>query len=122
MNSAYLHIGIAARIAFSLGLHLDKYSIKDGVVAKAHARRLWWTLYLFDQDVSLQLGKPCMTGSATVCLWQPPLPSECVGTHPRSGCGHTSNAFLGSEPWLTHAPWISRTVHPSISTHEKDPT
>ncbi|KAG9500702.1 hypothetical protein J7337_006381 [Fusarium musae] len=31
-NSAYLYIGLAVRIAFSLGLHLDKYSTKSGVV------------------------------------------------------------------------------------------
>lgn len=81
-NPAYVHVGLAVRIAFSLGLHLDKYSTKDSVVARAYARRLWWTLFLFDQDLSLQLGKPCMTVSTTSGAWQPPLPSESVSFYP----------------------------------------
>ncbi|KAH7270900.1 hypothetical protein B0J15DRAFT_543821 [Fusarium solani] len=78
LNSAYLQIGTAARIAVSLGLHLDKYSPSDSLVSKAYARRLWWTLFLFDHDISLQMGKPCMSGSSEVCHWQPPLPSEQI--------------------------------------------
>ncbi|KAF4333078.1 hypothetical protein FBEOM_13115 [Fusarium beomiforme] len=78
-NSAYLHIGLAVRIAFSLGLHLDKYSTKSGVVSQAHARRLWWTLYLLDQDLSLALGKPSMNTPPNETSWKPPLPSEfCI--------------------------------------------
>ncbi|RSL68878.1 hypothetical protein CEP53_002441 [Fusarium sp. AF-6] len=78
LNSAYLQIGTAARIAFSLGLHLDKYSSSDSLVSKAYARRLWWTLFLFDHDISLQMGKPSMSGSSDVCHWRPPLPSEQI--------------------------------------------
>ena len=81
-NSGYVHIGLAVRIAFSLGLHLDKYATKAGLVARAYARRLWWTLFLFDQDLSLQLGKPCMTESLASAAWQPPLPSEHVRDTP----------------------------------------
>lgn len=79
-NSAYLYIGLAVRIAFSLGLHLDKYSTKGGVVSQAHARRLWWTLYLVDQDLSLALGKPSMNSPPNETSWKPPLPSEFVCT------------------------------------------
>lgn len=78
LNSAYLQIGTAARIAFSLGLRLDKYSSSDSLVSRAYARRLWWTLFLFDHDISLQMGKPCMSGSSDACHWRPPLPSEQV--------------------------------------------
>ncbi|KAF5646996.1 uncharacterized protein FTJAE_1827 [Fusarium tjaetaba] len=89
-NSAYLHIGLAVRIAFSLGLHLDKYSTKSGVVSQAHARRLWWTLYLVDQDLSLALGKPSMNSPPNETSWNPPLPSEFV-VSPGS---HTPNGYL----------------------------
>ncbi|KAF5552816.1 Zn(II)2Cys6 transcription factor (Eurofung) [Fusarium napiforme] len=89
-NSAYLHIGLAVRIAFSLGLHLDKYSTKSGVVSQAHARRLWWTLYLVDQDLSLALGKPSMNSPPNETSWKPPLPSEFV-VSPGS---HTPNGYL----------------------------
>jgi len=79
MNQAYLYIGTAVRIAFSLGLHLDKCAAKDNVVALAYARRLWWSLFLLDHDISLQLGKPCMTDSSHF-TWNPPLPSEQAGS------------------------------------------
>ncbi|KAF9773349.1 hypothetical protein IL306_008882 [Fusarium sp. DS 682] len=88
-NSAYLHIGLAVRIAFSLGLHLDKYSTKSGVVSQAHARRLWWTLYLLDQDLSLALGKPSMNSPPNETSWKPPLPSEFVSAYYNVSHGFT---------------------------------
>jgi hypothetical protein len=69
---------MASRIAFSLGLHLDKYSAKGSAVAKAYARRIWWSLFLCDHDMSLQLGKPSMSGPSNALSWQPPVPSEDV--------------------------------------------
>lgn len=86
-NNAYLHAGTAVRIAFSLGLHVDKYSISHGYVEKEHARRIWWTLYIYDQEVALRTGKPCAI-AAYDPAWQPPLPSEQVlnpGPHTPSG-------------------------------------
>ena len=76
-NNAYLHAGTAVRIGFSLGLHVDKYSISHGYVEKEHARRIWWTLYIYDQEVALRTGKPCAI-AAYGLAWQPPLPSENV--------------------------------------------
>ncbi|KAF5559218.1 hypothetical protein FMEXI_91 [Fusarium mexicanum] len=40
-NSAYLYIGLAVRIAFSLGLHLDKYSTKSGVITQSIRQNLY---------------------------------------------------------------------------------
>ncbi|ENI02396.1 hypothetical protein COCC4DRAFT_63324 [Bipolaris maydis ATCC 48331] len=48
-NSAYLHVGLAVLIAFSL-----------------------------DHDVSLALGKPCTMSSSINLGWAPPLPSETL--------------------------------------------
>ena len=76
-NNAYLHAGTAVRIGFSLGLHVDKYSMSHGYVEKEHARRIWWTLYIFDQEVALRTGKPCAIAAYGVA-GQPPLPSEHV--------------------------------------------
>ncbi|ETN46375.1 uncharacterized protein HMPREF1541_00559 [Cyphellophora europaea CBS 101466] len=76
-TSAYLHVGIATRVAQSLGLHMDKYSLSHGFVEREHARRIWWTLYIFDVELSLRCGKPRATtieGSKR----QAPLPSEQV--------------------------------------------
>lgn len=73
-NPAYLYVSLAVHIACSLGLHCDKYCTSYGGVEKEHARRIWWSLVIFDQDLALRLGKPCATEDA----WQPPLPSEVV--------------------------------------------
>ena len=79
-NSAYIYAGTAVRIAFSLGLHVDKYSTVHGPVEKEHARRIWWVLYIFDQEIALKTGKPCMIETRTDVLWRPPLPSEHVSS------------------------------------------
>lgn len=65
------------RIAFSLGLHVDKYSISHGYVEKELSRRIWWTLFIFDQEVALRNGKPCAIAAYGI-PGQPPLPSEQV--------------------------------------------
>ncbi|KAJ5414319.1 hypothetical protein N7509_000946 [Penicillium cosmopolitanum] len=79
LNSAYLYAGIAVRIAFSLGLHLDKY-FTPSPVEKQHARRLWWSLDIFDQDVAHRVGKPSMIGSLENVSCKPALPLEEVFT------------------------------------------
>ena len=76
-NNAYLHIGLAVRIAFSLGLHRDKYSLSHGIVDTEHARAIWWTLYNLDQEIALRSGKPCSISEIFAKL-PPNFPSEQV--------------------------------------------
>ncbi|BCS27699.1 fungal specific transcription factor domain-containing protein [Aspergillus puulaauensis] len=73
-NPAYLYTSLAVQIACSLGMHRDKYCAAYGLVEKEHARRLWWSLVVFDQDLSQRLGKP----SATTDSWETCLPSELI--------------------------------------------
>lgn len=74
-NNAYLHAGLAARVAFSLGLHVDKYSLSHGVVDTEHARAIWWSLYNFDQEIALRTGKPCSISEFLISS-PPEFPSE----------------------------------------------
>ena len=76
-NSAYLYAGTAARVAFTLGMHADKYSITHGLVQKEQARRIWWSLYVFDEEMSLRCGKPGSIPEGHLGH-APPLPSEQV--------------------------------------------
>ena len=76
-NNAYLHVGIAVRIGFSLGLHVDKYSLSHGHIEREIARRIWWTLYIYDKQTALSTGKPCAIAKYGL-KEPPPLPSESV--------------------------------------------
>ncbi|KAJ5654645.1 hypothetical protein N7490_001648 [Penicillium lividum] len=92
-NPAYLYTSLAVQIACSLGIHRDKYCAAYGLVEKEHARRVWWSVVVFDQDLSQRLGKP----SATSDSWETCLPSELIlsaGAYTPSGylaaCGSLS--------------------------------
>ena len=90
-NAAYLHIGTAVRIAFSLGLHVDKFPVSRGHVQREHARRLWWTLYNLDSAMALANGKPSYEVQS-----QTPLPSEEFFNQPSQ-----PNGYLGVAKQLT---------------------
>lgn len=65
-NTAYVYIGTAARIAFTLGLH------SHGSVGSRHSLhgqedlRLFCTMYLLDLDVALCYGHPPAIGEDVV--------------------------------------------------------
>jgi hypothetical protein len=59
-------------------MHADKYSIMHGLVQKEQARRIWWTLYIFDEEISLRGGKPASILEGHLSN-PPPPPSEQVG-------------------------------------------
>ena len=90
-NAAYLHIGTAVRIGFSLGLHVDKFPISQGRVQREHARRLWWTLYNLDSAMALANGRPSYEVQS-----QTPLPSENLYNQPSQPSG-----YLGVAKQLT---------------------
>lgn len=53
-------MGLAIRIAQSIGLHVeDKVRSSDAVSSVIHTRRsVWYSLYILDRLLSLQLGRP----------------------------------------------------------------
>ena len=77
-TTSYLYIGLAVRIAFSLGLHRDKSHLyEQSLVEKECARRVWWTVYLLDQETSLYTGN-CSAIDQEETKLTTPLPSEQV--------------------------------------------
>ncbi|KAK4214693.1 putative Zn(II)2Cys6 transcription factor [Rhypophila decipiens] len=60
--NAYLVTGLAVRMAYTLGLHRNAPAPQQmggmDSVSRARVYRLWWTLYLLDQEVAVQLGYP----------------------------------------------------------------
>ena len=85
-NTAYVYLGAAARIAFTLGLHTHGVGSRHGLHGQEDLR-LFCTLYLLDLDVALCYGHPPAIGEEVVLR----TPSEDV-RGPRSN---------GVEYWLT---------------------
>ncbi|KAJ5463428.1 hypothetical protein N7475_008372 [Penicillium sp. IBT 31633x] len=56
---AYLYLGTAARIGFSLGLHRDMFPKTLSTVERERYKRIWWTVYILDHEMANRFGYPC---------------------------------------------------------------
>lgn len=60
-DAAFLYIGMALRMAISLGLH-QEVSTRDAMplseAAREHRRRVWWSIYSLDRILSVKSGNP----------------------------------------------------------------
>ena len=57
-DAAFLYIGLALRMAISLGLHQE---VSDGMldaVEREHRRRVWWSVYSMDRILCVKSGNP----------------------------------------------------------------
>ncbi|KAK3380815.1 hypothetical protein B0H63DRAFT_396681 [Podospora didyma] len=72
--TAYLIIGMTVRMAYTLGLHrnIAAGAAQQDSVSRARVHRLWWTIYLLDQEIAIQLGYPCAIVDDVVGLQTPP--------------------------------------------------
>ncbi|KAK3317326.1 putative fungal-specific transcription factor [Cercophora scortea] len=77
--TAYLIIGMTVRMAYTLGLHRDISLTARAAdsVSRARWHRLWWTIYLVDQEVAIQLGYPCAIVDSVAGI-QTPLSCESI--------------------------------------------
>lgn len=76
--TAYLIIGMTVRISYSLGIHRDiSPTLIQDSVSRARVHRLWWTVYLLDQEVAIQLGYPCAVVDDQAGI-QTPLACESI--------------------------------------------
>lgn len=74
--TAYLIVGMTVRMAYSLGLHRDISPKGRDSVSRARLHRLWWTVYLLDQEIAVQLGYPCAIVDDAACIR---TPAACEG-------------------------------------------
>ena len=66
-NTAYILIGQAIRAAVSSGLHKDgDNNVFDDPFERNSRRTVWWYLHIFEQTVSLALGRPSFTDAIHV--------------------------------------------------------
>lgn len=78
-DAAFLYIGMALRMAISLGLHQEIPSSPDhnhpatiSDVEREHRRRVWWSVYSLDRILCAKSGNPIT------------IQDEDVGVHPAS--------------------------------------
>lgn len=57
-DAAFLYIGMALRMAITLGLHQEAAHLDLDQAAKEHRRRVWWSVYSLDRIHSVNSGNP----------------------------------------------------------------
>jgi hypothetical protein len=73
---AYLHIGTAMRIAFSLGLHRDVSLRNKDTLERERSRRLWWTIFVLDYEMSARFDYPSAIMEQAVYMRVPPAAEQ----------------------------------------------
>lgn len=69
--SAYLHLGTAVKIGFSLGLHRDVAPKGQDPAERERGRQLWWTIYDLDYEIASRWGYPCAIDEDTSFMKYP---------------------------------------------------
>ncbi|KAJ5316717.1 hypothetical protein N7508_001225 [Penicillium antarcticum] len=75
-HDAYLHIGLALRLAIALGCNLQEREQGCLPSESAHRLRLWWTVYMLDRRLSSGLG---LAAGADERQLRTELPRNAVG-------------------------------------------
>lgn len=57
-NAAWMILGLAARMAIALGMHREGANAGFDPIERNTRRIVWWTLYMFEQKISIILGRP----------------------------------------------------------------
>ncbi|KAF3921508.1 hypothetical protein ABW21_db0209827 [Orbilia brochopaga] len=65
-NSGHIIMGIAIRMALSLGLHREFPDWNVSPLQKEIRRRVWWSLFVLDAGACVTLGRPVTFGEGTL--------------------------------------------------------
>ncbi|KAK2779788.1 hypothetical protein FQN52_002387 [Onygenales sp. PD_12] len=76
--SAYSMLGTATRIAITLGMHRNVSPRGRDSVEREKSRRLWWTIYLLDQELAIRLGYPCAIVDEVTYIQTPSASEEIL--------------------------------------------
>lgn len=70
-NTAWLFLGLAGRMAITIGMHREG-TYKNFGPTESHTRRIvWWTLFHFDQSIAAILARPTIIDNKEVNVRQP---------------------------------------------------
>lgn len=59
-NTGWNFLGLAVRMAMSLGLHKEFREWKISLLQREIRRRLWWGVYIFDSGAAKTFGRPIL--------------------------------------------------------------
>lgn len=78
-------IGLAVRTAIDLGLHRASTSSSSDILTTEMQRRVFWSVYALDRNISVSLGRPCSIGDTDFdaplpgCYSDDELETMCLG-------------------------------------------
>ncbi|KIW12639.1 hypothetical protein PV08_09917 [Exophiala spinifera] len=79
-DAAFLYIGLALRMAITLGLHQEVKDPNCDPAAREYRRRLWWSVYSMDRILCIKLGNPPMVEDEDIGVFLP----SCLGDEPET--------------------------------------
>lgn len=59
-NTGWNYLGLAVRMALSLGLHKEFPGWEISLLQREMRRRVWWGLFIFDSGASITFGRPVL--------------------------------------------------------------
>ena len=74
-NTSWMLLGGASRMALSLGMHREGAAGGFDSIERELRRRVWWTLYMFEQNLCTILGRPTAIDDSEVTIT---LPHESI--------------------------------------------
>ena len=108
-NTAWMLVGHASRMAIALGIQRDGENANFDYITRNTRRTTWWTLNLFEQNLSFILGRPSATSTIDV--------SASFPDDDFSNGGDTPHGFLQYAVRLGDISAQIKRFIASISTH-----
>ena len=82
-DAAFLYIGLALRMAISLGLHQEADDPDMDILEREHRRRVWWSVYSMDRILSVKSGNPISIHDEDIDVaWPNPIPGVDLNPSP----------------------------------------
>ncbi|RFU29415.1 hypothetical protein B7463_g6925, partial [Scytalidium lignicola] len=70
-NTSWMLVGCASRMAVALGMHREGATGGFDPIEREIRRRVWWTLYIFEQNLCTILGRPSAIDDSEVTITLP---------------------------------------------------
>ncbi|KAF7321290.1 Zn(2)-C6 fungal-type domain-containing protein [Mycena kentingensis (nom. inval.)] len=99
-NAAWLYLGTAVRLGYSLGLHLDSSRWKLPEEAAQRRTRLFWQLFISDTLMSFSIGRPVTMSANQVDCPSPNDPPEVLAAD--NGRGLSFFSWMAKYSVLLH--------------------